>query len=167
MARRSRPNRPRLYGFIWISIRSVSFKMKINIYLFILSSLLIVACNNSPKQYAIFNYEDFGPQAMAWEEIGMQWWQWDSQGISSDPNYTYDIKVVVYRDMPLSHIKSLYPVDKAKKKDFRYFEYHDVIKYLDEKIKELNTDKEEWAINLRQHLIETKDRIQQEIKTEN
>jgi hypothetical protein len=84
-----------------------------------LSFLLILACNNAPKQYAIFDYEDFGPQAMAWETIGMQWWQWDSHGMSSDPNYTYDIKVVVYRDMPLSRIKSLFLVDKAKKKDFR------------------------------------------------
>lgn len=132
-----------------------------------LSSILILACNNSPKQYAIFEYEDFGPQAMAWEEIGMQWWQWDTHGMSSDPNYKYDIKVVVYQGIPLEQIKKKFPVNKSKKKDFRYFEYHDAITYLNENITELNNEKEAWAINLRQHLIETKDRIQQEIKTEN
>ena len=144
----------------------VSFKMKIKIYLLILSSLLILACNNSPKQYAIFDYEDFGPQAMAWEKLGMQWWQWDNHG-DSDPASKCDIKVVVYQGIPLEHIKKMFPVNKSKKKDFRYFEYYDAIKYLDENIKELKHRKGEWEIDLRQHLIETKDRIEQEIITEN
>ncbi|RLB31929.1 MAG: hypothetical protein DRG87_01080 [Deltaproteobacteria bacterium] len=53
----------------------VSFQMKIKIYFLIVSSLIIFVCNNSPKSYAVFDYEDFDPKAMAWEKIGMQWWQ--------------------------------------------------------------------------------------------
>jgi hypothetical protein len=103
---------------------------------------------------------------MAWEKIGMQWWQWDSHG-DSDPVSKYDIKVVVYKGIQLERIKKLFPLDKSQNKDFRYFEYHDSMKYLNDKIDELSHEKEEWAINLRQHLIQTKDRIQHEIKQEN
>ena len=104
---------------------------------------------------------------MAYDKIGMQWWQWDNHGTSDDPNYKYDIKVVVYRDIPLSKIKSLFPVDKAKRKDFRYFEYNDSIKYLNEMIKELEIEKDEWAVILKKHLIKTRERILQEIKCKN
>ena len=140
--------------------------MKIKLYFIMLSSLLILACNNSPKKYAIFDYADFGPQAMVWEEIGMQWWQWDTHG-DSDPNSQCDIKVVVYQVIPLEEIREMFPVNKSKKKDFRYFEYNDAIKYLNENINELNNRNEEWEIELRRHLVETKDRIQHEIKAEN
>ena len=140
--------------------------MKIKISLLILGYLFILACNNSLKQYAIFDYEDFGPQAMAWEKIGMQWWQWDNHG-DSDPDSKYDIKVVIYKGIQLGQIKKLFPLDKSQNKDFRYLEYHDSMKYLNDKIEELSHEKEEWAINLRRHLVDTKDRIQHEIKQEN
>ena len=104
---------------------------------------------------------------MAYEKIGMQWWQWNDHGTSDDPNYDYDIKVVVYRDMPLVQIKKLYPVNKAKMKDFRYLEYNVAIKYLDENIEDLESEKEEWAINLKKQLIHTKTIIQQEINPRN
>jgi hypothetical protein len=141
--------------------------MRSKTLLLILICLILLGCHNSPEPYGVFDYEDFGPQTMAWEKIGMQWWQWDSHGISSDPNYKYDIKVVVYRDMTLTQIKSLYPVDRAKRKDFRYFEYDDSIKYLNERITELDSEKEEWAIKLQERLIQTKMRIQKEIISKN
>ena len=127
-------------------------------------SLAVFCCHNAPKPYGVFDYEDFGPQSMAWEKIGMQWWQWDSQGVSSDPNYKYDIKVVVYRGMPFTQIEALYPVKKGNNKDFRYFAYDDAIRYLNEKIKALEPEKEAWAKNLKERLIKTRDRIQHEIK---
>jgi DNA-binding transcriptional MerR regulator len=103
---------------------------------------------------------------MAWEKIGMQWWQWHHHG-DSDPKSKYDIKVVVYKGMPLEQIKKLFPVNSSQEQDFRYFEYQASIQYLNEKIKELNQAKEAWAINLQHRLVETKARIQQEIKTDN
>ena len=141
--------------------------MNIRTSFYILVTLLLLGCKDSPKPYAIFEYEDFGPQAMAWETIGMQWWQWDDHGISSDPNYKYDIKVVVYRDISLNEIESLLPVSKAKKRDFRYIEYHDSIKYLNRNIDKVEQIDEQWAINLKGHLVNTKKRIQQEINPGN
>ena len=80
------------------------------------------------------------------------------------PNYKYDIKVVVYRDISLNEIESLLPVSKTKKQDFRYIEYHDSIKYLNRNIDKVKQIDEQWAINLKERLVGAKKRIQQEIK---
>ena len=124
--------------------------------------LIIFGCKNTPKQYLVLDYEDFGPQAMAWETFGMQWWQWDNIG-DSDPNFKYDIKVVVYRDIPLMKIQLLFPVNSEKRKDFRYIDYSEAIKYLDKNIKELDGINEDWAAVLKQRLMETKKRIEQDL----
>ena len=76
----------------------------------------------------------------------------------------YDIKVIVYREIPFAQIEALYPVKKENNKDFRYFAYDDAIRYLNEKIKALEPEKEAWAKNLKERLIKTRDRIQHEIK---
>jgi hypothetical protein len=125
-------------------------------------TLLIAGCANAPKGYAVFEYEDFGPQSMAWETIGMQWWQWNNHG-GSRPDNKYDIKVVVYRNIPLEQIKTLFPVDKSKKNDFRYLEYHDSIEYLDEQMHALEDISEAWAINLKDLLEHTKGLIKREL----
>ena len=101
---------------------------------------------------------------MAWDTIGMQWWQWDDHGINIDPNYKYDIKVVVYRDISLNDIELLLPVSKTKKQDFRYIEYHDSIKYLNRNIDKVKQIDEQWTINLKERLVRAKKRIQQELK---
>lgn len=137
---------------------SVSFRMKKKIHLFMLAVLLITCCKHTPSQYVLFNYEDFGPQAMAWETIGMQWWQWDNHG-DSDPNSIYDIKVVVYRDISLKEIQSVFPVVEAAKKDFRYIEYTEAIKYLDRNIDEVGLINEKWAKGLKIHLVGTRSTI--------
>lgn len=83
----------------------------------------------------VLQYDDFGPQAAAWELIGMEWWQWDSHG-DSDPNTKYDIRVIIYRGISLANIKRLYPVIEEKKQDFRYLKYSKAIDYLNDNIKE-------------------------------
>ncbi len=88
----------------------------------------------------------------------MQWWQWDSHG-DSDPNSIYDIKVVVYRDMSLQEIESIFPVVKAAKKDFRYIEYNEAIKYLNRNIDEVGLINKKWAKGLKIHLVNTRNRI--------
>ncbi len=85
----------------------------------------------------VLNYESFGPQVMAHELLGFQWWQWNAHG-DSDPKTTYDIRVVVYKDISLDTVKDNYPVDEDKKLDFRYISYHQSILYLDSIIKEQN-----------------------------
>ena len=125
--------------------------------------LFLFACGHSPKPYAVFDYEDFGPQVMAWESIGMQWWQWDRHG-DSDPDARCDIKVVVYRGGELIEMQRLFPVNRARRQDFRYFEYRAAISYLNGKISSLNQEDASWAIDLRQRLIETRERIENEIE---
>jgi hypothetical protein len=118
------------------------------------------------KPYAVFDYEDFGPQAMAWERLGMQWWQWKSYG-DDDPAHKDDIKVVVYAGVPLDEVKKVYPVDEARKKDYRYFAYDDALKYLERHIRELESQKAQWAVEVRNRLVRTREMILQEVKHEN
>jgi len=79
---------------------------------------------------AIFRYEDFGPQVAVYELIGFEWWQWESHG-DADPTVKPDIKVVVYWDEALDSIKTQFPVDAARKQDYRYVEYEKVKEHLE------------------------------------
>ncbi len=93
---------------------------------------------------AVFHYDDFGPQVAVYELIGFQWWQWESQG-DPDPTSKPDIRVIVYWDEALDDIKAQYPVDQQKKLDYRYIEYDNAKKHLENLIaefeqSELNTD---------------------------
>jgi hypothetical protein len=69
----------------------------------------------------VLSYDDFGPQVMSYRQLGMGWYQWNSQG-PDDPNATDDIRVVVYRDISADQVKRIYPVIE-KKQDYRYLEY--------------------------------------------
>jgi hypothetical protein len=150
-----------LHVFLWLKFLSSLNLNKLKRFetgSFILAVLLITGCQHTPSQYLLFDYEDFGPQAMAWETIGMQWWQWDNHG-DSDPNSIYDIKIVVYRDISLQEIQSIFPVVEAAKKDFRYIEYNEVIKYLNRNIDEVGLINKKWAKGLKIHLVNTRNRI--------
>jgi len=83
----------------------------------------------------ILKYSDFGPQAMAYETIGQQWWQWQSTG-SDNAGATYDIKVVVYQGMPPQAVAQRYPVNEKTKQDYRYLKLENAMDYLDRNIKE-------------------------------
>ena len=102
-----------------------------------LGLVFVFSCSNDDKRILILSYNDFGPQLMAWETFGMQWWQWDQHG-DSDPNTKYDIKIAVYRDIPLQEVKERFPVVKEFKRDYRYVEYDEAIKFLDKNILEPN-----------------------------
>lgn len=96
---------------------------------------LMVACSSDTRGKAVvFNYIDFGPQVIASEVIGMEWWQWQSHGESRPTQY--DIKVVVYRNMALSHAKKEYPVVSEEKRDYRYIGYDAALIYLNKIIDE-------------------------------
>jgi len=83
----------------------------------------------------VLQYTDFGPQAACWEYIGMEWWQWEPHG-DSNPRTRYDIKVVVYKKMPLAQVQKMHPVDPGNKKDYRYLPYKKAMEYLDKRIEE-------------------------------
>lgn len=84
----------------------------------------------------ILEYADFGIQAMAYELIGYQWYQWNSQG-DPNPDTQYNIKVVVYKDLELKQVKDLYPIQKDLKWDYRYIEYTRAIQYCDKQLKQI------------------------------
>jgi hypothetical protein len=84
----------------------------------------------------VLPYEAFGPQVVAHELIGMEWWQWDSHG-DSEPR-KYPIKVVVYWNQSLEETKKRYPVVREKEQDYRYVEYETAKRHLAEKAKDLS-----------------------------
>ena len=100
-----------------------------------LMAFLLVACAHAEvKSMVVLDYNDFGPQAAAYELLGMEWWQWQSHG-ESRPQ-AYNIKVVVYKDVTLDSVKQKYPVVQEQLKDYRYVSYNDAIQYLDDIIQE-------------------------------
>jgi hypothetical protein len=103
---------------------------------FLLLFTLLTSCSvHSQQEVVLLDYQDFGPQIIAREVIGMEWWQWQEHG-DSDPAAVYPVKVAVYRDIPLTEVEQRYPVEPEQKKDFRYLEYQRALDFLDEKITE-------------------------------
>lgn len=96
---------------------------------------LVLGCFNGVKNNTVtFSYSDFGPQVIAHEVIGMEWWQWQDHGDSRPRDY--DVKVVVYRNATLDEVKIKFPVVAEQLKDYRYLEYDVAINFLNEKIDE-------------------------------
>ena len=92
------------------------------------------------RQTMVLHYGRFGPQVLAHELIGFEWYQWNRTG-HPDPRHIDDIWVVVYRDMDLEEVKKLYPVVKDLRQDYRYVVYDKALHYLDGHIKEFEEDK--------------------------
>jgi len=91
-----------------------------------------ISCNS----VGVFDYSDFGPQAMAFDFIGNEWWQWLAQG-NGQPNIEYPIKVVVHADTKLSFAQDKYPISEVKKDDYRYVSYSMTLNYLNSNLSEL------------------------------
>jgi hypothetical protein len=118
------------------------------------------------KNICVLDYENFGVQAMAYELLGFQWYQWNKHG-DPDPNATYDIKVVVYKNIPHKKVKEFYPATKELEQDFRYVEYSRAIHYFDKQLQEIDELKQtvlqqeniDMLENLRSTLIKTREEI--------
>jgi hypothetical protein len=87
-------------------------------------------------------YQDFGPQAMSYELLGMEWNQWKSEGHPLPDDV--EVKVVVYRAIDLSQVEKEFPVLKGKS-DYRYLEYSRAILYLRENMKTVESYRQEEA----------------------
>lgn len=81
------------------------------------------------------NYRAFGPQAMAYEIIGNEWWQWQESG-GDRPAQDFDIKVIVYRGATVEELTERFPLIPEKFIDSRYLKYQDAMTYLDKHIAE-------------------------------
>lgn len=120
-----------------------------------IASELLTGCAlshySTPKRHTlVLSYQDFGPQAAAYELIGFEWYQWNSHG-SDKPAEHDDVKVVVYRDIPLADVKRRYPVLQGRQ-DYRYVTYEAAIAYCDLMLQEHR--------DLLGHLRNTKQKIQ-------
>lgn len=100
-----------------------------------LAALPAMACQPQAMQTTVLRYDDFGPSAMAHEMLGQHWWQWAATG-GSDPDMTFDVHVVVYRNASLKKVHHRYPVKPEARQDYRYLRYDVAIKYLDRHIAE-------------------------------
>jgi hypothetical protein len=120
--------------------------------------MLIPAQGNTADNYLVFEYVDFGPQVMAWETLGGQWWQWDTDA-HSEPIHAQAIHVVVYHETPIKQIKDRFPVIKEKQQDYRYLEALESLRYLNRHIAELDTLADSWSLELKQRLMDTRSRI--------
>jgi hypothetical protein len=95
-------------------------KIYTKVYLWIV--LACLSCTQAQRaNMSVFNFSDFGPEIVSYELIGHEWYQWNSRG-PDDPEQIGDVKVVVYRNIPLEKVKEVYPVIKDKQ-DYRYLEY--------------------------------------------
>ncbi len=125
---------------------------------------------SSPPEALVFRYDDFGPQASAGKLIGQGWWSWEGGG-SWQQCDDFDIRVVVYRGVSLEAVEARYPSARSKADlverglaDYRYVEYGEVIRHLDEEIRFLAGD----AVleRLRDELRATRERIVRELGRE-
>ncbi len=89
----------------------------------------------------ILPYSAFGPQAAAYELIGMEWWQWESHG--DGPGREYPIKVVVFWDQSEAEAAKSYPVNQEELQDFRYVEYSKAVGHMASLIKNFK----EWKLD--------------------
>ena len=100
----------------------------------IIALLFVLMMSTVRAGEVILPYSAFGPQVVAHELIGMEWWQWDSHGDSRPREYP--IKVVVFWDQTLEETAKNHPVDQAKLRDFRYVAYSKAVDHMKKTIKE-------------------------------
>jgi len=99
-------------------------------------AMLLILASSVEAKTLVLDYADFGPQVLAHETIGFQWFQWNTQGPDS-PNAPNDpIKVVVYWDESINPVQQQYPVDQKSKKDYRYRKADDALSYLKKVLQE-------------------------------
>jgi hypothetical protein len=140
-------------------------------FFFIALAIRLLFANDIPcKQSVVMDYSDFGPQVVAYDLIGYEWYQWNSQG-PDNPSDFDKIFVVVYKDIGLAIIKKKYPVVKPIS-DFRYVDFSAAMNFIDSKVIEWNQSKkaasksnDESAIVLYDDLIQQYKKLKLRIKT--
>lgn len=84
----------------------------------------------------LMKYHDFGPQSVAGDLLGKDWYRWDYAGYAS-PDYKPDIDVAIYRNIPLEAAQQRYPVLQGKR-DVRYVEYQRAVDFLRDHIRRID-----------------------------
>jgi hypothetical protein len=109
---------------------------------------------------AVFPYAAFGPQSMSYELLGDEVYNWPDGG-SEDPNFRYDIRVVVFVG-PRAPIQAAYPTIE-KRSDYRLIERDRALAHLDRNIVELADESEGPMAELRESLTDTRRRLLEEL----
>lgn len=110
-----------------------------------------------PAKTIVLKYSDFGPAAAAYNIIGSNWWQWVGCPCSEPGDMEeYDIKVVVFHDIPLRQVRKTYPVLEEKLQDFRYLPYAKAMEYLEKHIQENFSAEMTQGLQQTKYLIEKK-----------
>lgn len=129
--------------------------MKFIKILFIFLSMILFSCStiskknnnkvideNSEKIF-ITSYNSFGPPQLSSHLIGNKWWQWDDP--ENHQPVTYNVKVVVYKDVSLDAVKKAFPVIAKIKQDYRYVSYLEARNYFDKQFKFFEQEMREYS----------------------
>lgn len=108
-----------------------------------------------PPHTLVLAYHDFGPQVLAAERLGMEWWQWEGGG-SWELDDAFDVRVVVYRGMTLAEVQAEYPTVVGEA-DYRYVSYDEAVAYLDRSLAEIAGDPS--LLRLHGELLATRARV--------
>jgi hypothetical protein len=63
---------------------------------------------------------------------------------------TYDIKVVVFKDLTMEDVQRLYPIVPRKNQDFIYLEYSEALLYLDSSVAKIGQSIPQLTARLKQ-----------------
>lgn len=107
----------------------------LNLCLLLTLCLTLASCaSRISRSTLVFDYADFGPQAMAYRVIGPKNHQWDPQ--APIPFGAEGVRVVVYRNIGLEEVQQQFPVDPERHQDYRYLAYADAMNYLEARIRQ-------------------------------
>ena len=115
-----------------------------------------------PHETLVLSYDDFAPQASAFEVIGFQWWAWEGGG-SWERCDEFDIRVVVFRGLPIETVKHHYPTATSMADverglaDYRFLERDEALAHLDAELAEIAGAPE--LQNMARRLAATRQRI--------
>jgi hypothetical protein len=107
-----------------------------------------------PGRWVLFEYDDFGPQVMAFQLLGMGWWSWSGGG-SWEMCDEFDVRVVVYEPADADEVARLYPTVENES-DYRLVSRPDALTFLDTQIADLASDDSEIMQSLRASLQRTR-----------
>jgi hypothetical protein len=98
------------------------------------------AAADLPGRAQLYEYGDFGPQAMAWQLLGMEWYVF-SDCACFEPGDRFDVRVVVYGGgMSAATVRRRYPSGPALG-DYRVVRAVEAIAFVREQLRDL----ESWA----------------------
>jgi hypothetical protein len=109
---------------------------------------------DEPGHSVVLSYQDFGPQAMAYELLGPEWWSWEPGG-NYETSDEFDVRVVVYRGRSLAEVEARYPIVKPIS-DYRYVKRTAALRYLDDNLLELGDGGDVYDVGSRQRLTATR-----------